>query len=317
MDAITIKPVTTEPIVKLLSEAAPNLVTELNEMFGRLNPKFVADTETEELVFNATPGINQILIGMKCTVRLQAHAVAAGLVYSGLVSNALERIDKEEMKRRFGLADQMLNWAVGRDLFQHLKFDPTIAAQLGGVFKGSTEQLAPPIMGQVDKQSKGFADNYFYFASAFILLHELAHLELKHVFKDGFWSLQQERDADWFALDWLLKGNNGQRRTIALYGAAVALIWLTMQNIFIGENKNDKRPVTHPKSYDRLFQNLDRAIGLSRTPEYGFVWDFVRQMLFIHMAAAKFEFDPTEFQSDDPRQEVVMLIDKISRRTAS
>jgi len=46
-----------------------------------------------------------------------------------------------------------------------------------------------------------------------------------------------------------------------MLGISVALLWLTVFNIFLGPIKND----THPQGYDRLFQVLDH--GIEQTDE--------------------------------------------------
>ena len=152
----------------------------------------------------------------------------------------------------------------------------------------------------------------------FILLHELGHLNFAHRREHGYWSIHQEKDADRFAADWLLAGAaNRSGNTLAsqlnvLHGISVALLWLTVFDVFLGPSESN----THPAGYDRLFQILEH--GLEQTDDLGqeMVWYFVWKMLFRHMWAAGFDFNESDAAQSqgDQRQKVSYLIDRISRQ---
>src|SRR5829696_7816079 len=92
---------------------------------------------------------------------------------------------------------------------------------------------------------------FFRCACACILLHELGHLKLRHSYSIGC-PIAQEREADRFAAEWLLgdAADSSEERKVdrlcALIGIALALLWLTIFNVYLGQ----KNAPTHPEGYD-------------------------------------------------------------------
>ena len=153
---------------------------------------------------------------------------------------------------------------------------------------------------------------WYGIALAFILLHELAHLKYRHTKCEGFVSIQQEKDADRFAAEWLMEAASEEghaARLNAQYGISVSLLWLTIFNVFMGE----KATTTHPQGHERLFQVLDHVIDRHDDDENDLVWKFVSLMLSGHMRAAGFNFDEDDAKhmQGDPRDKVNHLINRI------
>jgi len=225
----------------------------------------------------------------------------------------------DERRRRFAPADRLLNWAVGRDLHQWIKRIDGEDRDLGTIFLGADSDFPDELLDSLEHSQRLTGELLFRFALAFILLHELGHLHFGHVGETGYLSVQQEKDSDWFAAEWLLDAasdhqpNPHARRLHALFGITVALLWITVFNVYFGQSSS----TSHPQGYDRLFQVLDRAIDPSDEAESPMVWYFVSTLLFVHMRSAGFDFTPEHFQSTDPREEVNSLIDMISKRDRS
>ena len=107
-------------------------------------------------------------------------------------------------------------------------------------------------------------------AVAFILHHELAHIRLKH---SGPTDVEQERDADYAAFDWISEevtpgSPEFQKRCL---GTVVALLYLVTSGVYTGAHGG----TTHPKDYNRLLFTLERRVP----PNIDGIWGFVDGML--------------------------------------
>src|SRR5271157_2706960 len=109
-----------EPIKTLLRTAAPAKATDLDELFERLSPVCELDWAQERILFQADADLNLIRIGTKCTTRLHAHALAAGVIVAGIGTPGFMEMNPDERRNLFGPADVLFTWAVGRDLQQWL-----------------------------------------------------------------------------------------------------------------------------------------------------------------------------------------------------
>ena len=296
-----------EPIRELLRAVSLSRGDELDALFDELAPVCELDRATERNLFQATLGDPNILrIGVKCTVRLQAHAYAAGIVIQALAK-------PDERDTFLVLANQILSWAVGLDLQRWLS-GLGIKVTPEQVLPGGSSKLPEDLLGSLSKTQRILGEGLFRYATAFILLHEVGHLKLEHTRS----TYETEKDADRFAAEWMSEaafsssGDVEGDRLSAMFGIAVALLWLTVFNVFFGQQE----ATTHPEGYDRLYQVLDHTIGWGNRDEHQIVWYFVSLMLFIHMWAAGFDFDEKTdaiHMQGDPRDEVNYLIDRISK----
>lgn len=305
----------------LLSASAPRKIGDLETLFHKLQPCFEADEKSQQAIFRAYPRTRTILVGIEGSKRLEAQCVAIGIINLALARFVSNQITKEVRDERTRIADRLLTWSVSRDLATTLKRIDGLERDLESILRGGSIDLPDDVLKDVTDDERTYSKGFFRPAASFIMLHELGHLCLGHQAIDfenmsendrpnaRLWSMQQEREADLFAADWLLDGNDGSGRLIAIFGIASALLWLTVTNVFFGQLESD----SHPQSYDRLFQTLDHCLTEESIDNYDFVWDFVSRFLFLHMDAAGYPFDKSEFQSDDPREEANVLIDKISK----
>jgi hypothetical protein len=302
-----------DDVKKLLLSVSPHRAAELSALLDELNPTWLLDRDSDEDVFEARLGQpNKVRMGLKCSKRLQVHAYAVAVTLSSIAK------PKPERDRILGPVNEMLNWAVGTDLTRWLNRSGVTLRQ-GHVLRATDSDIPEHLLLNLSKLDKALGMSFYAYATAWILFHELGHLKLKHTYTQGFASLQQEKEADRFAADWMAAAaseSTGQMRQVdrlcALFGSSVALLWLTIFNVYVGRQESK----THPESYDRLFQVLDCMIDPNDEQEYVAVWQSIATMLFIHMDSAGYDFDESDAvrMQGDPRDEVSYLIDRIAHR---
>ncbi|MDY0167612.1 MAG: phage exclusion protein Lit family protein [Thermoguttaceae bacterium] len=309
--------VSIEPIRKLLRTISLNRAADVDALLDELKPVCELDRQSEQNLFWSRLGTpNVIGMGLTCSVRLQAHAYAAGVIITAIGTPGFKTMPKPERDKLFAPANRLLTWAVGVDVTRWLKLQG-INLEPGQVLQADQSDLPNDVLGTLSGEQRILGEGLFWYACAWILLHELGHLKFGHTYTEGYPSLEQEKEADRFAAEWMSEsasgssGNIGVDRLNALFGIAVALLWLTVFNVYFGQ----KESRTHPQGYDRLSQVLDQVIEWSNEEEHQMVWYFVSTMLFIHMWSAGYDFDESDaiHMQGDPKDEVNYLIDRISR----
>ncbi len=309
-----------EPIRALLRQVLRRKATDFDSLLSQLAPVLELDKEEDRILFQATSGNpNVIRIGVKCTLRLQAHAYASGIIIAALSTPGYTELSDSDRRELVSPADRFLTWAVGRDLQHRLRQREGFDRKLDEILAGAGEELPESLLSSMSRMQRIFGEGLFRIACAWIILHEIGHLHLRHVSCCGYASISQEKEADRFATDWLLDGasssqNAESSRINTLFGIAVALTWVTVFNVFLGQVDT----VTHPQGYDRLYQILDHAIDRQNEVEHAMVWFFVDQMLRIHMWSAGFNFaQDAKHPYEDPSDHVNDLIDRISKQQRS
>lgn len=164
-----------------------------------------------------------------------------------------------------------------------------LVEQLGGEDATSWPQELPQ-PGRPDappSETYALVNELFLMAVGFVLHHELAHLRLKH-HSDGD-SLDQERDADAAASDWILSGvgDRDQFKKRAI-GVALALLVIVSRGIHSGDW--DGR--THPRRFDRLMNVLERHV-----PTEHDAWPLIVAVLSLHTFNAGMDIPDGEFTS--------------------
>lgn len=299
------RPVSPEAIVDLLRRAAPSRSETLDQLFARIQPTFLLDSETERIHFRADSSANAITIGSKCICRLQAYAYASGIVLCvqgnrhGAKASAAIRMD-------YSLANPLLTWAVARDLYEW----SGQVVRVDELFDGSSVYPPANCLSGLAEQQRIIGHGLFHRAMAFVLLHELAHLHNQHTRRSGYDSYEQEKEADRFAADWLVdsRDESAAHRLNCLLGISVALLWETIYNIFFGPRRSD----THPEGYDRLFNVLDSTSDLINDDAAHIVWWHVDCMLYGHMGAAGIQVE-TLPENATPREIANHLINEFAR----
>ena len=309
-----------EPIRGLLRKVVRNRSTDLDALLSPLAPVCELDREEDRITFQAISGNpNVIRIGVKCTVRLQAHAYASGIIIAALCTPGFTELSDSDRQELLSPADGFLTWAVGRDLQTWLRRREGFDTDLDEILDGAGRELPESLLASMSCQQTTLCEGLFRRACAWIILHEIGHLYSRHLPCRGFESIFQEKEADRFATDWLLEGAHTSKdaesgRVNAVFGIAIALIWLTVFNVYLGQMESS----THPQGYDRLFQVLDYALDRPNEAEHDIIWFFVVEMLRIHIWSAGYNFTQEAKQEyEDPRDYANHLIDRISKQQRS
>lgn len=147
-----------------------------------------------------------------------------------------------------------------------------------------------PQPGRPDAPSSetyALVNELFLMAVGFVLHHELAHLRLKH-HGDGD-SIDQEKDADASASDWILAGvEDADAFKKRAMGVTLALLVIVSRGIHSGDW--DGR--THPRRFDRLMNVLQRHV-----PRDHDAWPFIVAILSLHTFNADMDVPRGEFTS--------------------
>lgn len=124
----------------------------------------------------------------------------------------------------------------------------------------------PPSQISPDSSLEAKAGEMALCALGFVLQHELAHVTLGHVPSgDAEWTLEQEKDADDFAVRWILSSapttTDAEARAVGKrgWGIVIATALLTarrLQRLRQGIAPAPVEEQSHPQPYDRL----DRAV---------------------------------------------------------
>ena len=100
-------------------------------------------------------------------------------------------------------------------------------------------------------------DEGFLLAVGWILHHEHAHVRCNHQSSDPIYSVQEEREADDLAVDWVFGACTDERmRLTRQVGMLIALIALQYLDVPAGR---DSVVRTHPPTTERIFRCLNRA----------------------------------------------------------
>lgn len=310
--------VSAQPIRSLLRKVSLDRANDVDQLFDELAP--VCDLHRDEgrILFRAvsdTP--NVIRIGLKCTVRLQAHAYAAAIVLARISRPEFPGMSPEYRSRLLSPASQLLTWAVAGDLQPCLRKREGFERELDQILEGAARELPQHLFSSLSEDEVIIGEGLFRYALSSILLHELRHLKLAHKGCEGSESIERENEADRFAGEWLVEAASSSaegvkiHRLQALLGIAVGLLWKTVFNVYLGEKLTN----THPQAYDRLFSVLNQFVDPDDASEYLTVWGCVSMFLFAHMCNAGFKFDSTDDEQfwADPRDLANHLIDRISR----
>ena len=164
------------------------------------------------------------------------------------------------------------------DLKTHPILGPS-AALLLWVYKRDSEQpwptgLPAPVPNPTHASDLQVADELCLGAIALILYHELAHIRFLH---RGQSEVDSERDADYFATDWIMGSvdANSLEFTKRSLCVAVALGVTAAQEI----QAREPGGITHPRGFDRLVNSLDRHV---HNPNH-VAWDTVGLILAFHL----------------------------------
>lgn len=230
--------------VKLVLVDAPNWI-------------FLYDANTREI--QASRGVFEVLWG--CSY---SYFVVYKRVFEGRRTDVATTTDLRS-------DDELLNAA--------LLLQWSVEAYLNNGDREWPTGLPQPVEAPIQGSHGHVADELCLNAFAFILHHEIAHHYLGHRPNPAS-AIDQERDADNSAADWLLGGldQKDPRFIMRSLGMAVALVAMTGFAIHRGE----LAARSHPRAFDRLIHSLQRHI----TDDDHKTWGFVAGVLKLHLDQA-------------------------------
>lgn len=176
------------------------------------------------------------------------------------------------------------------------------------------EGLPLPVPCPEKESNENVADELTLVACAFLLHHELAHINLRH---RGFTKsdlqdsslrhlcLDQEKDADATAAEWVLGGITPSIPAFVkrILGITQALLILNM----IGLYRGSLGGFSHPFSYDRLDSRLKGALGAQSHVAKGFAFS----ILDLHYQNTGRKMQQTKF--DTPEEALEHLCDMLAK----
>jgi hypothetical protein len=159
------------------------------------------------------------------------------------------------------------------------------------------EELPRPSSAPAHASDEHTANELAFAALAFVLHHELAHARLKHEeHPTGIDSIEQEREADYAAAEWILGPPSRADVDIDIHGApfttrslgiTIALSVLVAVGIHTGRHGG----ATHPRDFDRLINTLERHIPDPQHP----AWEMAVAILKLHMESEQIRIPSATF----------------------
>lgn len=272
----------------LLKERVPEKEASIRSVVDKYGISFNVNDQEERCYFTANYETYEVTVGLRGAARLMAHSFAYTCAHYGLLRRIQEVTCGRPVPADYGNcianASYILQWAVAGDIESRaalpakVGLPPCHPADIASMFEASV----PP-----DKQD--IASNIYANALVWILFHEVSHIELKHKACDGFESIEQEKEADRNAAEWMLGDDTIDTKELWLrrIGVATALGWLTAPNVYLGT----PTPNSHPAAYNRLYQVLEHALP----DEEEDTWLFVQVVLILHLMNRGIEFDENRF----------------------
>lgn len=268
----------------LMKERTPEKASLLQSVVDQFGIHFETEPNDERCRFSSQSQTGKITVGLKGMARLMGHAFAYACAHYGLLcrlQSLLKDVKSEQVNETAETrsASQLLTWAVAGDIRSKVsEYDRSFIPEC------LPEDLVELVEGCLPTKQQEIAAEIFANAIVWILYHEVSHIQMGHVSCEGIESLEQERQADRMAAEWMLDSKNIQPVDLCKrqWGIATALGWLTATTVFLGPGSMK----THPAAYDRLYQTLDYQIS----DEHEDVWLFVQVVLLLHILHAGLQF---------------------------
>ena len=281
--------------VRLLAAVAPERRSEVLKYINKNDVRVIVDENTDRILFQADGKDQRIMVGLKCLARLWATAFAYFRIYTDVAAAKLAnpKIRERDLRssERMRQASEVLKWAIETDVA--LKWKAVTGLSFGSPRDSFPIGLPQPFAEAEYASDQHVADELSLMALGYILHHELAHLRLGHVPKEGVDSIVQEKDADREAANWLLDGLDDEWTPMFVkraLGVAIGLSWLASLNVYVGSAASE----THPPAYDRLYQVLEQHVEDGGHP----VWAMVSLILSLHLQNQQLSFgESVEFGS--------------------
>jgi len=290
---------------EVMKQVAPERAEQLAAILTDLGITFRIDKNVEDIHFRADSQSNVILVGTKCLSRLWVHAFAYFTIFTDLVPLKVSDPEAPLSLRgsdRLRKAAALLKWAVKADLHFQLGDKNEVDSSMASL----PSEIEPVFSDKQFAVDKRFADRHATIALGFILHHELAHIRLGHTATKELLSIEQEKDADRAAADWLLGSPDldGRELLKRQLGVTIALGWLASRNVYIGHSSK-----THPPAWDRLYQILEQYVE----NDHAIAWAFAAAMLGVHLENQRRSEIDMEREFSSFKEAVSYDVDVLSR----
>lgn len=283
-------------LVPHLFKAITNIAPERINAFQREFPDLTFEVlDTQKWIARVDVPTKHIQVSTKVAEVLWSAGLAYFLVYQTTRGNrgGMTLIPQAGSDLQRSL--ELLSWSVS-SIQPENGLRPEV-----GVWPGHCQC---PCSNPVPGSNENVADELMLCMLAFVLHHELAHIRLRH----GRQNVDSERDADYAASDWILGGVD---RRSSFYikrvlGIAARLSLAAGRSTHSGEYSGQ----THPRTFDRLFQVLDRH--LSGEPDH-IAWYFTSASLALHLSNTdgRLQTPPEEFVNG--KEAVNQMIELLAR----
>lgn len=303
MQDIVAGPIDPTPhLIKLMSDVAPERASRLAQVLTQHSVAFAVNDQADRVLFRSHPRGNVIEVGLKCIWRLWASTYAYLCLYDELQLAKLSDanvLGLEFRSPRSKKAARMLQYAVTYDVA--IRRGQTAPSEVTGL----PNDLPRPFADAPHGSDEYAADQLCLKAIGYILHHELAHIYCGHKRCKGPDSIQQEKEADLQAAEWLL-GNPALDPNVRLgreLAIAAGLGWLAAIDVYV-------RPsgTTHPPSYDRLYQIMDHYV----VNKNSLVWALLAILLLLHLQNQNVDWGK-DVAHDSWKSAVNYYVDVISR----
>ena len=286
--------------LKLISDAVPELAPLTQKWMRDLDFSF--NMQETRIFFQADSCNKTVVVGMDGFIRLCVYCIAFAKVICRMsnCSNKLDDAKCEEIQKYSEESLTLLTNVVIHEITatpewrQKFSQSPNVK----DLFLMSSEYVK-----HIDQKEVMVASELFQDALVFILLHELAHLELKHM---PLVSADQEKEADRMAGKWFLENATDQEKDVRCIGIAVVLSWVAIRDIYWEEGDVTQRA----SGYDRLYCLL--AEWLDEGGESEEVWKGVAILLYHHCCIARAKLFELVWVSSAWMDRVNRLMDYLS-----
>ena len=278
-------------VLMSLRNIAPEKKDALEKLIQDQPISFIIEPDAPRIRFAADLAKKEIKIGRPCLDRLWALAFGYYRFYRAISQQKLKDVKVREIDltqtAELRQAGGLLKWAIEADL----------KAKAGEAIPPWPDGLPFPRDGDAKLSDENCATELFLSATGYILHHELAHIRLNHrpyAELQPHEAIQQEKEADFAASDWLLDGLDDeldpafQKRAL---GICLGTLWITALYVYAGRKIESK---THPPAYDRLFQVVSRHVHDGGN----LPWAFLTTALDLHLQNQQIPHDQNrEFES--------------------
>jgi hypothetical protein len=243
-----------------LHEAIVNIAPSKQEEFDSIYPTFTLEyLDVPLFKANANSKTKHIKISRGVMELVWAVAYAHTLSYTRWVVGhkfTEEVVIDPNSDPEVGRGLSLLHWAISNDL------NPAKA-------KRWPKNLPKPLEKFEHASWEHYAQEMSLVAGAFILHHELVHIRRGHIASSGAWSIEQENETDYEAVDWIVGPNPDIRSALfikQMLGITCALEVLLIRKIYSPKSGGN----THPHAWNRIFNVIRRFIQDNDHPIFAF-----------------------------------------------